>query len=131
MWKKRDEKPARRTAKAARAGGFKSQSKPADTTIISAGSRFKGSIETEGNLIIDGSVTGTIKCGSLEIMRDGNVDADVEGERVNVAGNFVGEMICKGRLTFFRTGKIKGDISYGTLSIESGGLLDGSASRFK
>ena len=131
MWKKRNEKPSKETAKAERARLFKNPIKPVDTTVISAGSKFKGSIETAGNLIIDGSVTGTIKCGSLEIMQEGNVEADIEGERVNVAGNFVGEMICKGRLTFFRTGRVKGDISYGTLSIESGGLLDGSASRFK
>ena len=131
MWKKRDGKPSQETAREARTGLFKNAIKTVDTTVISAGSKFKGSIETEGNLIIDGSVTGTIKCGSLEIMQGGNVDADVEGERVNVAGSFVGEMTCKGRLTFLRTGKVRGDISYGTLSIESGGLLDGSASRFK
>ena len=131
MWKKREQKSTKETARARRRGLFKNPTKPVDTTIISAGSKFKGSIETKGNLIIDGSVTGTIKCGSLEIMQDGNVEADVEGERVNVAGNFVGEMICTGKLTFFRTGKVKGDISYGTLSIESGGLLDGGALTFK
>ena len=131
MWKKRETKTAKETAKAVKTRLFKNPIKPVDTTVISAGSKFEGSIETEGNLVIDGSVTGTIKCGSLEIMQDGNVDADIEGGRVNVAGNFVGEMVCRGRLTFFRTGKVKGDISYGTLSIESGGLLDGSASRYK
>ena len=130
MWKKRNTKPSKETA-GARTRFLKNAIKPVGTTVISAGSKFKGSIETEGNLVIDGSVTGTIKCGSLEIMQDGNVDADIESERVNVAGNFVGEMVCRGRLTFYRTGKVKGDISYGTLSIESGGLLDGSASRFK
>ncbi len=76
-------------------------------------------------------MTGTIRCGSLEIMADGNVDANVEAETVHVAGSFEGEMICRGKLTFFRTGKMKGNVSYGTLSIESGGLLDGTASQFK
>ena len=110
---------------------LKNPIKPVETTVISASSKLEGRIEVEGNLIIDGSVKGTIKCGSLEIMEDGNVDANVIAEAVNVAGNFAGEMICRGRLTFFRTGKVKGDISYGTLSIESGGLLDGNASKFE
>jgi cytoskeletal protein CcmA (bactofilin family) len=127
MWQKRNEGPN----KSAKVKLFKNPIKPVETTIISAGSKLEGRIETEGNLIIDGSVKGTIKCGSLEIMEDGNVDANVEAEAVNVAGNFEGEMICSGRLTFFRTGKVKGDISYGTLSIESGGLLDGNVSKFK
>jgi len=129
MWQKRNEKLSEHKTKPAKL--FKNPIKPVETTVISANSKLEGLIETEGNLIIDGSVTGTIKCGSLEIMEDGNVDANVEAEAVNVAGNFEGEMICRGRLTFFRTGKVKGDISYGTLSIESGGSLDGTASKFE
>jgi len=131
MWQKRNEESSKHKTKPAKVKLFKNPIKPVETTVISANSKLEGRIETEGNLIIDGSVTGTIKCGSLEIMEDGNVDANVIAEAVNVAGNFAGEMICRGRLTFFRTGKVKGDISYGTLSIESGGLLDGNASKFE
>ena len=131
MWQKKNEKPSEHKTKLAKAKFFKNPIKPVETTVISSNSKLEGRIETEGNLIIDGSVTGTIKCGSLEIMEDGNVDANVEAEAVNVAGSFAGEMICRGRLTFFRTGKVKGDISYGTLSIESGGLLDGNVSKSK
>ena len=128
---KRNEESSKHKTKSTKVKLFKNPIKPVETTVISANSKLEGRIETEGNLIIDGSVTGTITCGSLEIMEDGNVDANVEAEAVNVAGNFAGEMICRGRLTFFRTGKVKGDISYGTLSIESGGLLDGNTSKFE
>ena len=131
MWQKRNEKPTKHNTKSARVKLFKNPIKPVETTVISASSKLEGSIETDGTLIVDGSVTGTIKCDSLEIMADGNVDATVEAETVRVGGNFEGEMICKGKLTFVRTGKVKGEISYGTLSIESGGLLDGNVSKFK
>jgi cytoskeletal protein CcmA (bactofilin family) len=131
MWQKKNEKPSESKTKTAKAKLFKNPIKPVETTVISSNSKLEGRIETQGNLIIDGSVTGIIKCNSLEIMGDGNVNANVEAEAVDVAGNFEGEMICRGRLTFFRTGKVKGDISYGTLSIESGGLLDGNVSKSK
>jgi cytoskeletal protein CcmA (bactofilin family) len=131
MWQKRNEKRSKHLTKPAKVKLFKNPIKPVQTTVISASSKLEGRIETDGTLIIDGSVQGTIKCGSLEIMEDGNVDANVEADAVSVAGNFEGEMICRRRLTFFRTGKVKGDISYGTLSIESGGLLDGNVSKFK
>jgi cytoskeletal protein CcmA (bactofilin family) len=121
MWPKKNANPDIHRTKA----------KLHETTIISPSSKLEGRFETDGSLIIDGSVTGTIKCGSLEIMENGNVDANVETETATVAGNFAGEMICKGKLTFFRRGKVKGDISYGTLSIESGGLLDGAVSKLK
>ena len=127
MWQERNEGPN----KPAKVKLFKNPIKPVETTIVSAGSKLEGNIETEGTLIIDGSVTGTIRCGSLEIMADGNVNANVEAETVHVAGSFKGEMNCRGKLTFFRTGKVKGTVSYGTLSIESGGLLDGNISKFK
>ena len=110
---------------------FKNPIKPVDTTIIAASSKLEGSIETEGTLIVDGFVRGKIKCNSLEIIREGNVDAEVDAEEVSVAGNFEGKMLCNGKLTILSTGKVVGEISYGTLSIESGGLLDGTLSKFK
>ena len=108
---------------------FKNPLKTVETTIISSGSKLEGRIETEGVLIVDGSVTGNIRCNSLEILKDGHLDAKVETENVSVAGSFEGEIICSGSLTIFSSGKVTGDISYGTLSIESGGALDGSVSK--
>ncbi len=127
MWQKRNEGPN----KPAKVKLFKNPIKPVETTIISVGSKLEGNIETKGTLIIDGSVTGTIRCGSLEIMADGNVDANVEAETVHVAGSFEGEMVCSRKLSILRTGKVLGELSYGALSIESGGLLDGTLSRVK
>jgi cytoskeletal protein CcmA (bactofilin family) len=40
-------------------------------------------------------------------------------------------MLCNGRLTVLGSGKVAGDISYGTLSMQAGGLIDGNVSRFK
>lgn len=110
---------------------LKNPIQPIETTIISASVKFEGSIETEGTLIVEGSVRGKIKCRSLEIISEGNVQAEIDSEDVSVAGKFEGKMLCNGRLTVLGTGKVVGDISYGTLSIESGGLLDGTLSRFK
>jgi cytoskeletal protein CcmA (bactofilin family) len=121
MWQKRNGKPGKQNTK----------SKLVETTMISPNSKLEGIIETDGPLIIDGTLRGTIKCGPLEITENGNVHANVEAETAMVAANFEGEMICKGKLTFFRAGKVKGKISYRTLSIESGGLLDGTISKLK
>lgn len=129
MWQKNKQKAGKQNDEAARGKLFRNPLKPVVTTIVSAGSRLEGSIETEGSLIVDGSVTGKIKCSSLEILRDGRLDAKVETENVSVAGSFEGEMTCSGTLTVLSTGRVIGDISYGNLSIESGGALDGSVSK--
>ena len=131
MSQKGNQKLSKENTKPAKAKLFKNPLKPLETTIISATSKLEGSIETEGTIVVSGSVRGTVLCGSLEILRDGMVNAKVEAASISVAGDFEGEMICKGRLTVLSTGKVVGDISYGTLSIESGGLLDGNISKFK
>ena len=128
MWKKKKEKPKEHGSKEKL---FKNPMKSMETTLISASVRLEGSIEAEGTLIVEGSVRGTIKCTSLEILEKGRVEAKVEGENVTVAGDFEGEMICSRRLSILRTGKVLGGITYSALSIESGGLLDGTLSKFK
>ena len=110
---------------------FRSPFKMIETTVISGSSNFQGNIETEGTLIVHGSLTGMIRCDSLEILQEGDVDANVEAENVSVAGKFQGEMICNGRLNILSTGTVMGEIAYGRLSIESGGKLAGNLTRSK
>jgi len=131
MWQRAKEKPDEHNDKPAKGKIFARPFKTVETTIISDSSNFKGNIETEGTLIVHGSVTGMIKCGSLEILQEGYVDANVEAENVSVAGKFQGEMICSGRLNILSTGKVIGEIAYGRLSIESGGQLAGNLTRSK
>lgn len=128
MWKKKNEQPEEQDGKQKL---FKNPMKSVETTLISASVSLEGSIEAEGTLIVEGSVRGTIKCTSLEILENGRVEANIEGENVTVAGEFEGEMICSRKLSILRTGKVLGGITYSALSIESGGLLDGTLSRGK
>ena len=131
MWQKNKQEAQKKDTEPAKVKLFKNPLKTVETTIVSAGSKLEGRIETAGTLVVDGSVTGNIKCNSLEVLQDGNIEAKVEAENVSVAGCFEGEMICNGKLTVFSKGKVIGDVSYGTLSIESGGALDGSVSKSK
>jgi cytoskeletal protein CcmA (bactofilin family) len=128
MWKKKREMPEEQGSKQKL---FSNPMKSMETTLISASVNLEGSIEAEGTLIVEGSLRGTIKCTSLEILENGRVEANIEGENVTVAGEFEGDMICSRRLSILRTGKVLGEITYSALSIESGGLLDGTLSRVK
>lgn len=128
MWKMKNEKPEEQDSKQKL---FSNPMKSVETTLISASVSLEGSIEAEGTLLVEGSVRGTIKCKSLEILENGRVEANIECENVTVAGEFEGEMICSCKLSILRTGKVLGGITYSALSIESGGLLDGTLSRGK
>ena len=128
MWKKKTGKPEEQDSKEKL---FKNPMKSVETTLISASVSLEGSIEAEGTLIVEGSVRGTIKCTSLEILGDGRVEANIECENLTVAGEFEGEVICIRKLSILRTGTVLVRITYGALSIESGALLDGTLSRGK
>ena len=127
MWKKKEEQPEEQGGKEK---FFKNPMKPMETTLISASVKLEGKIEAEGTLIVEGSVRGTVKCASLEILENGRVEATVEGENVTVAGEFEGEVVCSRKVSILRTGKVLGKVTYSALSIESGGLFDGTLSRF-
>ena len=121
MLMKRKEKPKGKIRK--------SRIEKVDSTIIAENCSFEGSIETEGSLVVFGSVTGKIKCSGLDILKDGKVYADAEAENVSLGGYFEGEMICNWRLSVSRTGTVTGKTSYRMLSIEPKGLMEGSVSK--
>ncbi|NIW14678.1 MAG: hypothetical protein GWN31_12290, partial [Candidatus Thorarchaeota archaeon] len=83
MWQKNKQDARKNDTEPAKVKLFKNPLKTVETTIISAGSKLEGSIETTGTLIVDGSVTGNIKCNSLEVLQEGNLEAKVEAENVS------------------------------------------------
>ena len=104
---------------------IKNPSQRKSVSIIAQSSEVEGNFDTPGTLIVYGSLTGDIKCDTLEIGKDGRVNATIEAHNVNVGGSFNGEILCSGPLFIANTGHVKGRISYGSLFIEAGGLLEG------
>ena len=98
--------------------------KSAEIVLIPEKAKFKGKLKTPGTLTIVGTFTGNIKCSILEIFKDGKAFGSVEAESVTIAGYFEGEIACYGHLKIAKTATVKGRVAYGSLSVETGGLLD-------
>jgi cytoskeletal protein CcmA (bactofilin family) len=98
--------------------------KSEDITIISETTSLEGKLEMLGNVIIQGSFTGSIISRTLEIFKDGKAFGSIEAENVTIAGYFEGEIACSSLLTIAKTGTVKGRLAYGALSVELGGLLE-------
>jgi cytoskeletal protein CcmA (bactofilin family) len=131
MWRKNKEKPKGEVGKSVMGKVRERRNGMGDSTIIAESCRLEGSIETQGTVVVFGSVTGKIKCGGLEIWKESKVYADVEAENVSVGGYYEGKMMCNGRLSVSSTATVTGKISYRALSIELGGLMAGTASTLK
>ena len=99
-----------------------------ELTVIPKNTKLEGIIEATGTVIVYASYRGTIKYDVFEVGRDAKVNASVESGNATVGGVFEGEMVCNGHLGITSTARVKGRISSGSLSVESGGLLDCSFS---
>jgi cytoskeletal protein CcmA (bactofilin family) len=97
-------------------------------TSVGANTRFVGTITSDGNIRIDGSVEGDIEVlGNLIVGETGRVIASIKAQNVHVAGAVKGEITATEKLEIAPTGKVWGDISTAALHIEPGGLFRGQS----
>lgn len=98
-------------------------------TTIGVNTRFVGTLTSDSNIRIDGSVEGDIEVlGSLIVGETGRVIATIKAQNVHVSGAVKGEITAVERLEISPTGKVWGDITTSTLNIEPGGLFRGQSS---
>ena len=104
-----------------------SDNRGAPETIIGATVKVEGDLVSEGDIKIDGLVTGKIKTNkNLYVGETAKIEADIEAENANLAGSVKGQVKVKDRLVLTETGRIDGDISCSRLSIAEGAHFSGS-----
>ncbi len=97
-------------------------------TIIGVNTRFVGTLSSDGNVRIDGSMEGDIEIlGNLIVGETGRVIATVKAQNVHISGAVKGEVMATENLEISPTGKLWGDIAAGRLHIEPGGLFRGQS----
>jgi cytoskeletal protein CcmA (bactofilin family) len=97
-------------------------------TIIGTNTSIVGTLKSDGNIRIDGSVEGDIEIlGNLIIGETGRVIATLKAQNVHVSGAVKGEITAVEQLEISPTGKVWGDITTAALHIEPGGLFRGQS----
>jgi cytoskeletal protein CcmA (bactofilin family) len=97
-------------------------------TVIGSNTSFIGTLKSDGNIRIDGTVEGDIEIlGNLIVGESGRVIATVKAQNVHVSGAVKGEITAIEQLEISPTGKIWGDIVTAALHIEPGGLFRGQS----
>lgn len=92
-----------------------------------------GDIQFEGELLVQGKVTGNIRSqddakGILRIDEKAEVVGDVDVPVVKVAGILKGNVSASELLHLQPSGSIEGPVKYNNIQLESGGTLSGSLS---
>lgn len=95
-------------------------------TIIGPGVILKGSLKAQSSVRVDGTVEGEIEAdGNVVVGEKADIKANITAQNVTIAGLVRGNVFARGRLEITAKGKVLGDISTATLSIEEGGIFQG------
>ncbi|MFH1404661.1 MAG: polymer-forming cytoskeletal protein [Patescibacteria group bacterium] len=98
-------------------------------TIIAHGVKVDGNFSSEGNIVIDGELHGTIETKeSLRIGQSAVIHADISAKQAIIAGEVEGNITIKGVLELLETSNITGDIEAEVLSVSSGAKINGKVS---
>ena len=99
----------------------------APETIIGATVKIEGDLVSEGDIKVDGLVTGKIKTSkNLFVGPMAKIEADVEAQNAILAGIVKGDIKIKDSLVIHETGKVEGNLACGRLSIAEGAHFTGS-----
>ena len=95
-------------------------------TIIGPSVKVEGDLITEGNVIVEGMVCGTIKTSkNLKIGGRSKIFANISAENILVAGEIQGNVRVKEKLELTSTAKIFGDIRTNILIVAPGSSING------
>ena len=93
-------------------------------SILSAGMQVTGDIVSDGEVQIDGELSGDIHCAKLTIGETGRITGSVVADDCLVHGAVVGQ-IKADAVTLSRSSRVEGDVLHDMLAIEPGARLDG------
>ena len=95
-------------------------------TIIGPSVKVEGDFITEGDMVIEGTVCGTIKTSkNLRVGSGSKIFADVFADNAVIAGEVQGNIKILNKLELKSTAKIFGDIEMEAIDIEVGAILNG------
>jgi cytoskeletal protein CcmA (bactofilin family) len=96
--------------------------------IIGSKIRFKGELVGEEDLIIQGTVDGTIdlKGNNLTVGKDGTLRANVTAKTVVVEGKVEGDIFGEEKITIKKSSLVKGNIIAARVTLEDGAKFKGS-----
>jgi len=98
-------------------------------TIIGASIKVKGNFQGQGDIVVEGTLEGSLKTDSSIFIGDqAKIIANIESKDCIVNGEIHGNLKIKNYLAIGATAKIYGDIQYNELSIEKGGIVSGQLS---
>lgn len=95
-------------------------------TIIAQGVKVEGDFSADGDVVIDGEVSGSVATEKfLRIGETAKIKADVKAHSAVVAGEVQGNILAQETLELLATSRVKGDITTKRISVAEGAQVNG------
>ncbi|HYM59820.1 MAG TPA: polymer-forming cytoskeletal protein [Thermoanaerobaculia bacterium] len=95
--------------------------------FLDRGSAFKGELEFEDTMRIDGRFNGRIVSkNELIVGESAMIEGDIHVGRVAISGTVIGKITADQRVEIHRNGKVYSDIDTPALVIEEGAIFQGN-----
>ncbi len=95
--------------------------------FLDRGSSFKGELEFEDTMRIDGKFNGRIHSkNELIVGESAHIEGDIHVGRIAISGTVVGKIVADQRVEIHRNGKVYSDIDTPALVIEEGAIFQGN-----
>ncbi|MEK7167535.1 MAG: polymer-forming cytoskeletal protein [Patescibacteria group bacterium] len=95
-------------------------------TIIGPSVKVEGDFVTEGNMIVEGTVSGSIRTErNLKVGSKSKIFANVSAENALIAGEVQGNIRVNNKLELLSTAKVFGDVKAEVLIISAGSVFNG------
>ena len=96
-------------------------------SIIAAGMKITGDVETSGVIKIEGSLQGTVRNARQVLLgRQGEVKGDINAKEVVLGGRVDGNVRGTERVEVQGTSTINGDIHTRSIAVAEGGKINGA-----
>ncbi len=93
-------------------------------SFIDSDTKVVGDVESAGDISLEGTVEGNIRCRALTLRGRPVVTGDVQADAVHVCGRFKGTLHAK-KVVLTKAARMAGDIKYETLEFHEGAEFEG------
>ncbi|MFN3075283.1 MAG: polymer-forming cytoskeletal protein [Alphaproteobacteria bacterium] len=93
-------------------------------SIVSADMRIVGNVTSSGEIQIDGSVEGDIRCVTLIIGVSGSIQGEVDADVARIHGGMSGQLRAKS-VFLASSARMIGNVTHQSLAIEPGAVMNG------
>ncbi len=100
-------------------------SNPNASNIVTIGTKIEGTVSSESDIRIDGTLVGDLDCkGKVILGPKGKVEGNINCQNAVIEGSFTGTLKCADLLNVRESAVIQGDIQTEKLVVQSGAVYN-------